>query len=149
MKSLSRVQLSATPWTAAHQAPPSMGFSRQEYWSGVPLPSPVCISTAPKGQDLWALVGFQEVATEWMKDEHVYEPAHVGHMDPAPSGRRRNNPQVNSGSEGRAPSTDSSWRQIAEKPRSVPAHQISGKLPPRVFIMLIPLKHLNLGNKIS
>ena len=39
-KSLSRVQLLATPWTAAHQAPPSMGFSRQEYWSGVPLPSP-------------------------------------------------------------------------------------------------------------
>ena len=31
----------ATPWTAAHQAPPSMGFSRQEYWSGVPLPSPI------------------------------------------------------------------------------------------------------------
>ena len=31
----------ATPWTAAHQAPPSMGFSRQEYWSGVPLPSPL------------------------------------------------------------------------------------------------------------
>ena len=40
VKSLSRVQLLATPWTAAHQAPPSMGFSRQEYWSGVPLPSP-------------------------------------------------------------------------------------------------------------
>ena len=37
----SHVQLCATPWTAAHQAPPSMGFSRQEYWSGVPLPSPV------------------------------------------------------------------------------------------------------------
>ena len=35
----SRVQLFATPWTAAHQAPLSMGFSRQEYWSGVPLPS--------------------------------------------------------------------------------------------------------------
>ena len=33
-------QLLATPWAAAHQAPPSMGFSRQEYWSGVPLPSP-------------------------------------------------------------------------------------------------------------
>ena len=30
-----------TPWTAAHQAPPAMGFSRQEYWSGVPLPSPL------------------------------------------------------------------------------------------------------------
>ena len=36
---LSRVQLSATPWTAAYQAPPSMGVSRQEHWSGVPLPS--------------------------------------------------------------------------------------------------------------
>ena len=41
VKSLSCVRLLATPWTAAHQAPPSMGFSRQEYWSGVPLPSPV------------------------------------------------------------------------------------------------------------
>ena len=38
VKSLSRVQLLATSWTAAYQAPPSMGFSRQEYWSGVPLP---------------------------------------------------------------------------------------------------------------
>ena len=37
VKSCSRVQLFATPWTAAYQAPPSMGFSRQEYWSGVPL----------------------------------------------------------------------------------------------------------------
>ena len=36
----SHVRLLATPWTAAYQAPPSMGFSRQEYWSGVPLPSP-------------------------------------------------------------------------------------------------------------
>ena len=36
VKSLSRVRLLATPWTAAHQAPPSMGFSRQEYWSGLP-----------------------------------------------------------------------------------------------------------------
>jgi len=41
VKSFSRVRLSATPWTAAYQAPPSMGFSRQEYWSGAPLPSPV------------------------------------------------------------------------------------------------------------
>ena len=40
MKSLSRVRLFATPWTVAHQAPPSMGFSRQEYWSGLPFPSP-------------------------------------------------------------------------------------------------------------
>ena len=41
VKSLSRVQFLATPWTAAYQAPLSMGFSRQEYWSGVPLPSPL------------------------------------------------------------------------------------------------------------
>ena len=40
VKLLSRVWLLATPWTAAYQAPPSMGFSRQQYWSGVPLPSP-------------------------------------------------------------------------------------------------------------
>ena len=37
VKSLSPVRLLATPWTAAHQAPPSVGFARQEYWSGVPL----------------------------------------------------------------------------------------------------------------
>ena len=39
VKPLSRVRLFETPWTAAHQAPPSMGFSRQEYWSGLPSPS--------------------------------------------------------------------------------------------------------------
>ena len=39
----SRVRLCATPWTAAYQTPPSMGFSGQQYWSGVPLPSPVNI----------------------------------------------------------------------------------------------------------
>ena len=42
-KSLSRVRLLATPWTAAYEAPPFMGFSRQEYWSGVPSPSLVHI----------------------------------------------------------------------------------------------------------
>ena len=40
VKSFSRVQFFATTWTAAHQAPPSMGFSRQEYWSGLPCPLP-------------------------------------------------------------------------------------------------------------
>ena len=43
-KSLSRVQLYATPETAAHQAPPSLGFSRQEHWSGLPFPSPMHLS---------------------------------------------------------------------------------------------------------
>ena len=41
VKSLSRVQLLATPWTVAYEAPLSMGFPRQEYWSGLPLPSPI------------------------------------------------------------------------------------------------------------
>ena len=41
VKLLSRVQLFETPWTVAYQVPPSMGFSRQEYWSEVPLPSPI------------------------------------------------------------------------------------------------------------
>ena len=50
VKSLSRVRLLATPWTAAHQAPPSMGFARQEDWSGVPLPSLI----ARASQRWWA-----------------------------------------------------------------------------------------------
>ena len=50
MKSLSCVWLFATPWSAAYQAPPSMGFSRQEYWSGVPLPSPIALTR-------WTFVG--------------------------------------------------------------------------------------------
>ena len=40
VKSLSRVRLFATPWTVAYQASPSMGFARQEYWSGLPFPFP-------------------------------------------------------------------------------------------------------------
>ena len=44
VKSLSRVQLSATAWNVAYQASPSMGFSRQEYWSELPFPSPVYLS---------------------------------------------------------------------------------------------------------
>ena len=50
MKSLSRVRLVATPWTAAYQASPSMGFSRQEYWSGEPLPSLIALTG-------WTFVG--------------------------------------------------------------------------------------------
>ena len=56
VKSLSRVQPPATPWTAAYQAP-SMGFSRQEYWSGVPLPSPY------QGSNLYPLLWKHRVLT--------------------------------------------------------------------------------------
>ena len=53
VKSLSRVWLLATSWTAAYQAPPSMGFSRQEYWSGVPLPSPNSCLENPMNRGVW------------------------------------------------------------------------------------------------
>ena len=56
VKLFSRAQLLATPWTAAYQAPLSMGFSRQEYWSGVPLPSPKGTINKTKRQ-----------ASEWQK----------------------------------------------------------------------------------
>ena len=52
VKSLSRVQFFATPGTAAYQAPPPMGFSRQEYWSGVPLPSPGYLPRRLKSENL-------------------------------------------------------------------------------------------------
>ena len=51
VKSLSRVRLFATPWTAAHQAPPPMGFSRQEYWSGLLLGASVRNSACGKGHE--------------------------------------------------------------------------------------------------
>ena len=57
VKLLSRVQLFATPWTVAYQAPPSMGFSRQEYWSGLPFPSPGDLldpGIEPGSPALWA-----------------------------------------------------------------------------------------------
>ena len=57
-KSLSRVQLLATPWTAAYQAPPSMRFSRQEYWSGVPLP--------PQGSNTRGLQLSRKLGRDWL-----------------------------------------------------------------------------------
>ena len=57
VKSLSHVRLFATPWTATYQAPPSMGFSRQEYWSGLPLPSPQRV------RHNWAINMFMNVFT--------------------------------------------------------------------------------------
>ena len=72
MKSLSRVRLLTTPWTAAYQAPPSMGFSRQEYWSGVPLPSYGCVNllatmndaTMNNGDVICAIPGYVEKKVE-------------------------------------------------------------------------------------
>ena len=58
---VSRVWLCATPWTAAHQAPPSMGFSRQEHWSGLPFPSPMHESEKWK----WSCSVMSDSATPW------------------------------------------------------------------------------------
>ena len=68
-ESLSRARLSATPWTVAYQAPPSVGFSRQEYWSGLPFPSPGDLPNP--GIELTFLmfpasaVGFFTISTTW------------------------------------------------------------------------------------
>ena len=57
VKSLSRVQLLETPWTAAYQAPLFMGFARQEYWSGAPLPSPNRILLSHKKNEIYVMCG--------------------------------------------------------------------------------------------
>ena len=69
-KSLSHVWLLATPWTAAHQAPLPMGLSRQEYWSGVPLPSPIIrrgriISQYPQEE-------YPILSNEWLSGQQSY-----------------------------------------------------------------------------
>ena len=61
VKSLSCVWLFATPWTVTYQAPPSMGFSRQEYWSGVPLPSPLPTIALIKCSPVWRELPFKQI----------------------------------------------------------------------------------------
>ena len=68
VKLLSCVWLLATPWTAAHQAPPSMGFSRQEYWSGMPLPSPLIHCTTREVQS----VGFWQGCQNYSLWERIF-----------------------------------------------------------------------------
>ena len=106
VKSLSRVQLSATPWTVAYQAPPSMGFFGQEYWSGLPFPSPEDLpnpeikpkspalqaealpseplgkSNIVEGQYLILEQGFFQIMGLW-KDMKVYHnPFHIRQTNP-------------------------------------------------------------------
>ena len=83
VKLLSRVRLLVTPWTAVHQAPPSMGFSRQEYWSGLWLPSP-CPSADEWIRKLWYIYTmeyssaikkntFESVLMRWRKLEPIIQ----------------------------------------------------------------------------
>ena len=88
VKSLSRIWLVVTPWTAGYQAPPSMGFSRQDYWSGVPLPSPILLSS---GQELcsslsslnWTELKFTKNANEQNKklNRQIYIISHLTEKD--------------------------------------------------------------------
>ena len=78
VKSLSPVWFFATPRTAAYQAPPSMGFSRQEYWSGVPLPSPLFELRSVKYKAQWwsdifriTWVKWKKIARYFLRKEHV------------------------------------------------------------------------------
>ena len=86
VKSLRHVQLLVTPWTAAYQAPPSMGVSRQEYWSGVPLPSPLLHYNSPKSlltptRALGELVGlwWGSASTTWHRA--LAKVMHEAHTD--------------------------------------------------------------------
>ena len=64
--SLSHIRLFTTPWTAAHQAPPSMGFSRQQYWSGVPLPSLFHLLSSSNSQiNLWDRYYHEPLCSKW------------------------------------------------------------------------------------
>ena len=98
VKSLSHVLLLVTPWTAAHQAPPSMGVSRQEYWSGVPLPSPLLYHYQPPNLQLTQ--HFHKLCPTRSTKQH-----HQSDMAPRPEPDTRNpsTPPLQSGHTFRAP----------------------------------------------
>ena len=82
VKSLIHVRLLATPWTAAYQAPPSMGFSRQEYWRGVPLPSPI---TLTRSFIFWEVhivpslhLSYNTGIQKWLIEESFIKNLHLG-----------------------------------------------------------------------
>ena len=82
VKSLSCVRLFMTPWTAAYEAPPPMGFSRQEYWSGLPLPSPqnLLVETKTETSSWWTLSFCCILARRW--DQELYPHTESGISDP-------------------------------------------------------------------
>ena len=81
VKSLSCIRLLAAPWTAAYQAPPSMGFSRQEYWSGLPLPSPSIHATGFKRHLMQPLQETQKYHKAVDRRRHfAISPTHKGNL---------------------------------------------------------------------
>ena len=84
VRSLSRVRLFVTPWTAAYQAPPSMGFSRKEYWSGVPLPSPdIKFRRTHLGFFIWSLF---EILRLHVSQTLMLTPGHCHLLTQVPAG---------------------------------------------------------------
>ena len=82
VKLLSHVWLLAAPWTAAYQAPPSMGFSGQQYWSGVPLPSPCLMHGSPKSNHLTGWPWPEAVGAGWLKQKsRCWLTWHTGNKD--------------------------------------------------------------------
>ena len=82
VKSLSHVRLFATPWTVAYQAPLSMGFSRKEYWSGLPFPSPGSLpdpGIEPRSPELEADTLTSEPPGKPMPKSHSNRKAFLGH----------------------------------------------------------------------
>ena len=76
----SRAQLCATPWTAAYQAPPSIGFSRQEYWSGLPLPSPMITLLSVKQIESGKLLCCTEFSSMLCGDLEAWEGEEGGRL---------------------------------------------------------------------
>ena len=103
MKSFSRARLFATPWTAAHQAPPSMGFSRQESWNGVPLPSPGggTRSILPRVWSYYFYLTHKKNEAQRSKDPHLkqhsQQPGHRHMTLPGSSGPTYCNPPFSCG----------------------------------------------------
>ena len=74
VKSVSRVRFFATPWTVAYQAPSSMGFSRQEYWSGLPFPSPgdLTLPSEPPGKSQHAQFFLKKCSQSFGPEETLF-----------------------------------------------------------------------------
>ena len=144
MKLLSRVRLLATPWTAAHQAPPSMEFSRQEYWSGVPSPSPQ-ITPRSLQTSSSAEFGFRESTTSqhtrlyWRGSTRV-PPSSRGAPFPPHSSRATPNPQPSTaacgaGRDGRGDSPQGAHCRV---PTLGCYHILTASIEPSAFQALFP-----------
>ena len=139
MKPLSPVRLFATPWTVAHQAPPSKEFSRQEYWSALPFPSPGDLPDpgiepgSPSSRRHFAVWGTREALTKWSMSERERLIPYDFHCQPKtwymgfPAGPVVKNTPWNAGDTGLSPTPGRSHMLWGNKTR-VP-HLLKPTLP--------------------